>query len=193
MKVVGLTGGIGSGKSTLSRLLRVMGIPVYIADTESKRLTESSSVIREKLTVRFGTDLYKGGKLDKALLASLIFENEANRDYVNSVIHPVVRMDFERWKAQHAQSPFLFIETAILFESGFAHLVDVSVTVAAPEDLRIRRIENRDGWSKTSIASRIRSQISEEERIRCSDYIIYNDDKQALIPQIEKILKTIHN
>ena len=193
MKVIGLTGGIGSGKSTLSRLLNVMGIPVYIADTESKRLTESSPFIREKLTERFGKDLYKDGELDKALLASFIFENEDNRNFVNSVIHPVVRMDFEQWKAQHTQSPFLFIETAILFESGFAGSVDISITVAAPEDLRIRRVEERDGLSKASIVSRIRSQIPEEERIRRSDYVIYNDDKQAILPQIEKILKLIHN
>ena len=189
MKVIGLTGGIGSGKSTVSRLLNSMGIPVYIADTESKRLTESSPVIREKLTGRFGTGLYAEGKLNKSLLASLIFENEANRNYVNSVIHPVVRMDFEQWKAQHAPFPLLFTEAAILFESGFSDLVDCSVTVSAPEELRIRRVELREGWPQSSIVSRIRSQLPEEERIRRADYVLYNDDKQALIPQVERLLE----
>lgn len=188
MKVVGLTGGIGSGKSTVSRLLSIMGIPVYIADTESKRLTESSADIREKLTERFGSGLYSEGKLNKPLLAFLIFENEVNRNYVNSVIHPVVRMDFQRWKTQQAHSPVLVIETAILFETGLIDSVDVSVTVAAPEELRIRRVELREGWPRASIITRIQSQFPEEEKIRASDYVIYNDGLQALIPQVEKLL-----
>jgi len=193
MKVIGLTGGIGSGKSIVSLLLTIMGIPVYIADTESKRLTESSPVIREKLTKKFGADLYAEGKLNKALLASLIFGNEANRNYANSVIHPVVRNDFKEWKVRQAPSPLAVIETAILFETGLVHSVDVSVTVAAPEDLRIRRVELREGWSRDSILSRIRSQFPEEEKIRCSDYVIYNDNKQALIPQVEKMIILICN
>jgi len=188
MTVIGLTGGIGSGKSTIARLLEVMEIPVYIADTESKRLTESSPVIRKKLTEKFGTDLYAGGKLNKALLASLIFGSEANRLYVNSVIHPEVKDDFERWKAQHAQSPIAVIEAAIILESGFSDAIDFLATAAAPEELRIRRVELREGWSRESIVSRIQSQLSEEERIRRSDYVIYNDEKQALIPQVENII-----
>ena len=193
MKVVGLTGGIGSGKSTVSRLFDLMGFPVYIADTESKRITESSPVIMEKLTKKFGQDLYSDGKLNKALLASLIFENEENRLFVNSVIHPEVRIDFAQWKEQHAQSPFLVIESAILFETGLYKTVDVSLTVAAPEELRIRRVEQRDGFSRESIISRIRSQFPEEEKIRRSDYVIYNDGKKALIPQVEKIIEILQS
>jgi len=188
MKIIGLTGGIGSGKSIVSRLFEIMGIPVYIADTESKRLTESSPVIREKLIERFGAGLYAEGKLNKALLASLIFENDDNRNYVNSVIHPAVRMDFEQWIAQRAQFPIIVIEAAILFESGFAGSVDVSVTVAVPEELRIRRVELREGWSRESILARIQSQLSEEEKIRRSGYVIYNDGGRALIPQVEKLI-----
>ena len=191
MTVVGLTGGIGSGKSTVSRLLEVMKIPVYIADSESKRLTETSQVIREKLTEKFGKDLYINGKLNKTLLASLIFGNEKNRNFVNSIIHPVVRNDFEQWKKQNSQYPVAVIETAILFETGYFKFVDISVTVAAPEDLRIRRVENREGWTRAGILSRMQSQFTEEEKVRRSDYVIYNDDKQALIPQVEKFLKII--
>jgi len=193
MKVIGLTGGIGSGKSTVSRFFEIIGIPVYIADMESKRLTESSPAIRRKLTERFGTKLHADGKLNKSLLASLIFENEENRNYVNSVIHPVVKSNFEQWKALHASSPVLVIEAAILFESGFAGLVDVRVTVTAPEELRIRRVELREGWSRQSILARIQSQLPEEERIRRSDYVIFNDDRQALIPQAERLMERIIN
>ena len=191
MTVIGLTGGIGSGKSTVSRLFEAMGIPVYIADTESKRLTESSPVIKEKLTERFGMDLYAAGKLNKTLLSSLIFENENNRNFVNSVIHPEVWIDFERWKAQHTNSPVLIIETALLFETGYSETVDIAVTVAAPEELRISRLICREGWSRQEILSRIRSQFPEEEKILRSNYVIYNDDRQAVIPQVEKILKEI--
>jgi len=191
MKVIGLTGGIGSGKSTVSRLLSNMQIPVYITDTESKRLTESSPIIREKLAERFGLNLYKEGKLNKALLSSLIFENEANRNYVNSVIHPIVRMDFEQWKTRQTTSPIVVIESAIMFETGLANTLDTTVTVAAPEDLRIQRVELREGWSRESILARIQSQLPEREKIRRSDYVVYNDDKQALIPQVEKMLLDI--
>ena len=185
MIVIGLTGGIGSGKSVVSHLFEIMGIPVYIADTESKRLTESSPFIRERLTERFGTDLYVDGKLNKQLLASLIFENKDNLLYANSVIHPEVLKDFEQWKTQHAQYNFVVIESAILFETGINKTVDVTVTVAAPEVLRIRRIEKREGWSQESIISRVGSQLPEEEKISRSDYVIFNDDNQALIPQVE--------
>ena len=188
MKIIGLTGGIGSGKSTVSEIMKLMGIPVYVADTESKRLTESSAEIRKKLIEKFGENLYAGGKLNKALLASLIFEDETNLHFVNSVIHPVVRNDFEQWKTQQMSSRLVVIETAILFESGFSDSVDISVTVAAPENLRIHRIELREGWSRNSILSRIQNQLPEEEKIRRSDYVIYNDDRQALIPQLEKLV-----
>jgi len=190
MKIIGLTGGIGSGKSTVSEIMKLMGIPVYVADTESKRLTESSAEIRKKLIEKFGENLYAGGKLNKALLASLIFEDETNLHFVNSVIHPVVRNDFEQWKTQQMSSRLVVIETAILFESGFSDSVDISVTVAAPENLRIHRIELREGWSRNSILSRIQNQLPEEEKIRRSDYVIYNDDRQALIPQVEKLLNS---
>jgi len=193
MIVIGLTGGIGSGKSTVSRLFEIMGIPVYIADTESKRLAESSPVIREKLSKKFGKDLFAGGKLNKTLLASLIFENEENRLFVNSVIHPEVLNDFDQWKSQQTNSTAVIIETAILFEIGLHKTVDISITVAAPEELRIRRVELRDGLSRESIIYRMKSQFPEEEKIRRSDYVIYNDDKQALIPQIEEIELKIKN
>ena len=191
MKVIGLTGGIGSGKSTVSQLFETMGIPVYIADTESKRLTGSSPFIQKKLTEKFGNDLYIDGILNKTLLASLIFENETNLNYVNSIIHPAVRDDFEKWKTQQSLFPVSVIETAILFESGFADSVEVSITVSAPEDLRIRRVKLRDGLTRESIVSRMKSQHSEKERIRRSDFVIYNDDRQALIPQVEKIMINI--
>jgi dephospho-CoA kinase len=191
MKIIGVTGGIGSGKSTVSNLLEVMGIPVYIADWESKKLTNSSPLLREQLMQRFGTDLYSSGDLDKALLAALIFENEENLRYVNSVIHPAVWTDFQQWTQQYAGYDFVAIESAILFESGFDASTDIKVNVSAPLETRIRRVEKRDNAPRESIVARIKNQISDEERNRLSDYVIVNDDNQALIPQVEGLINII--
>jgi dephospho-CoA kinase len=191
MKIIGLTGGIGSGKSTVSRLLEMSGIPVYTADTESKHLINTSPLIRERLTTAFGSQLYKNGELDKDIFASLIFKNKENLRYVNSVIHPAVFDDFLCWVKQQTQSLFVVIESAILFDSGFNKSVDVTVNVSAPLEIRIRRVEERDKVSRESVEARINNQISEEERNRLSDYTIYNDEKQALLPQIENLLNVL--
>jgi len=190
MKTIGLTGGIGSGKSTVSRLFETMGIPIYTADTESKKLINISPKIREQLMAKFGAQLYKNGEVDKAMLASLIFGNEENLRYANSVIHPVVFDDFRQWAEQQTQ-PFVVIESAILFDSGFYKSVDVIVNVSAPLEMRIRRTEERDKVSRKSIEARINSQMSEEERNRLSDYTIFNDERQALLPQVEKLLNVL--
>ena len=187
MKIIGLTGGIGSGKSTVSRLLKTMGIPVYTADTESKKLVNTSPQIRERLTATFGSQLYANGELDKAMLASLIFGNNENLRHVNSVIHPTVFEDFRHW-AEQQQSSLVVVESAILFDSGFNKTVDVTVNVSAPREVRIRRVEERDKVSRESIEARINSQMPEEERNRLSDYTIFNDERQALLPQVENLL-----
>jgi dephospho-CoA kinase len=191
MKIIGLTGGIGSGKSTVSRMLKVLGIPVYEADAESKRLVNTSPYIREQLIETFGSQLYKNGELDKAMLASLIFGG-GNLLYVNSVIHPVVFEDFRHWAERQMQSPFVVIESAILFDSGFDKTVDVTVNVSAPLEVRIRRVEKRDKVLRESIEARINSQMPEEERIRLSDYTIFNDEIHALLPQVENLLNLLN-
>ena len=191
MKTIGLTGGIGSGKSTVSRVLEIMEIPVYTADTESKKLVNTSPQIRERLIAAFGSQLYKDGELDKAMLASLIFGNEENLRYVNSVIHPAVFDDFRHWREQQIQSSWVVIESAILFESGFNKSVDVTVNVTASLEIRIRRIEERDKASRESIEARINNQMSEEERNRLSDYTIFNDERHALLPQVENLLNIL--
>jgi dephospho-CoA kinase len=190
MKTIGLTGGIGSGKSTVSRLLEIMGMRVYVADTESKKLVNTSSHIRKQLTAKFGSQLYRDGELDKAMLAALIFGNKENLQYTDSVIHPVVLEDFSRW-SDRQDVPFPVIESAILFESGFNKTVDIIVNVSAPLEIRIRRIEQRDRISLELIRARINNQISEEERNRLSDYIIFNDDRHALLPQVENLVNLL--
>ncbi|MDR1372462.1 MAG: dephospho-CoA kinase [Dysgonamonadaceae bacterium] len=193
MKIIGLTGGIGSGKSTVSCIFASMGFPVYMADTESKRLTETSSEIRKRLVERFGAHLYyKDGKLNKSLLASYIFNNEDNLHFVNSVIHPFVFENFKLWVAEHKNCSAVIIESAILFESGFYRETDYTVTVSSPLELRIARVIARDVTNREDVERRIQSQLSEEERNRLADRIISNDERHSVLYQIENLIKSLH-
>ena len=160
---IGITGGIGSGKSVVASLLALSGVPVYIADEESKWLTNNSPVIREKLTALFGPEIYTNEGLNKKLLASHIFNNPEQLQQVNQIIHPEVNRHFSAW-------------------------VDISLMVYAPRELRIERALGRDSASREEIERRINSQISDEEKKDRSDYVIYNDNRQALIPQVGKLL-----
>ena len=175
MKKIGITGGIGSGKSVVAELLRLYGVPVYIADEESKRLTESSPVIKKGLIELLGPELYTEQGLDKPLLASYIFGNETLLQKVNRIIHPEVNKDFENW----------------CFESGFNHIVDYSLMVYAPVDIRIGRAMLRDKTSQEALLKRIKSQMSDEIKREKADFTILNDGKQALIPQVEKFFASI--
>lgn len=184
---IGITGGIGSGKSIIATLLDLSGVPVYIADEESKKLTESSPVIKEKLIARFGPDLYMSEKLDKRLLASYIFNDPEALRQVNAIIHPEVNRHFQEWVARQDTS-LCAIESAILFESGFDKVVDVRLMVYAPLEVRIKRALRRDAVSREEIERRIQNQLPDEEKKDRSDFVIYNDDKQALIPQVRRLI-----
>ncbi|MDL2208110.1 dephospho-CoA kinase [Parabacteroides sp. OttesenSCG-928-O15] len=190
MKTIGITGGIGSGKTVVATLLGVMGIPVYIADEESKKLTDSSPVIREQLTALFGSDLYTPKGLDRPLLASHIFGHPERLEKVNAIIHPEVNRHFLQWVKQQ-ESDLAAIESAILFESGFDRIVDVSLMVYAPQALRIQRACQRNRISRKEVERRIQSQLSDEIKKERADYVIYNDDIRAIIPQTEAVIAAI--
>ena len=187
MKRIGITGGIGSGKSVVAQLLQTFGVPVYIADEESKRLTDSSPVIREGLSSLFGSAIYTPRGLDKKRLAAVIFGDRTQLERVNRLIHPVVQADFEAWCGRQSV-PLCALESAILFESGFEHLVDVRLMVYAPLDVRLHRAAERDHALREAILRRIQSQMPDEEKRRLSDYTILNDGRSALIPQVERFL-----
>lgn len=192
MMILGITGGIGSGKSVVSKLLETMGIPIYNSDKEAKKVTANSPLIREKLIRKFGSYLYKGEILDKVAFASLIFNDSSALDYANSVIHPEVLKDFLEWKDFLSHKKIVGIESAILFESRLNQVTDINITILAPEELRIERVIKRDKISKELIEERIKNQLSDEERALLTDYIIYNDNTHALIPQIEKIFSKLN-
>ncbi len=184
MNVIGVTGGIGSGKSVVSSLLEVYGVPVYCADKESKRLTLSSPVIRERLTALLGMEIYTPEGLNRSLMASLVFRDATLLQQVNAIIHPEVSRDFDAWKA-HLHTPVCAMESAILFESGFDKKTDVRLMVYAPEALRVRRVMERDGISESDVRNRMNRQWSDELKKNRSDIILYNDDNTSLIAQIE--------
>ena len=184
MLKIGITGGIGSGKSVVCELFRLHGIPVFDADIEAKKLNDTSPVIRQKLTQLFGNDLYENNRLHRQKLASLIFSNAENLQKVNAIIHPEVATQFAKWTSEQQNAPFVIIETAILFEAGFDKLVDKIITVYASEKMRIERIAKRNNASMAQIKVRMNSQMSEEEKIRRSNIVIINDNRESLVAQV---------
>lgn len=188
---IGITGGIGSGKSVVSRLLGVMGIPVYDSDSETKRLMASDGVIRKELQAWVGEEVYAGGVLNKPLLASYLFANAENARRVNGIIHPRVKEDFRQWVQRHSACPIVGIESAILVEAGFTNEVDSIVMVYAPEEVRIARAVRRDASSRELIEKRIRSQMNDEEKRRYADFVIANDGATPLIPQVLELIASL--
>lgn len=188
---IGITGGIGSGKSVVSRLLEVMGIPVYISDVETKRLTASDPCIRNELTALLGGEVYAGGVLNKPLLASYLFSGPQHARQVNGIIHPRVKDDFREWTRQRAAHSMVGIESAILVEAGFAGEVDAVVMVYAPEEVRVQRAMRRDAAPRELIEKRIRSQMNDEEKREHADFVIVNDGETPLIPQVLALIASL--
>lgn len=191
---LGITGGIGSGKSIVSQLFRVMGIPVYDSDKESKRLTITDKGIRTQLTELVGKDVYADdGSLNKSVLASWLFSCEEHTLKVNSIIHPVVKEDFLSWvkKQENAGYKACGIESAILIEAGFQDVVEKVVMVTAPLETRIDRTMQRDHASRESVINRIARQMNEEEKKEKADYVISNEENTPLIPQVCQVIASL--
>ncbi|MDR0988570.1 MAG: dephospho-CoA kinase [Prevotellaceae bacterium] len=185
---IGLTGGIGSGKSTVAHLLEVMGIPVYISDLQAHRLTHTSMDIRHELVRLLGSDIYRDGRLNKPLLATYLFADDQHLQAVNRIIHPRVRTDFRRWVRQHAALPVVGMESAILLEAGFAGEVDRIVAVYAPTEVRIRRIIERDHLTAAQVEQRLHRQWDDEQKCRHAHFVLLNDGRTPLIPQLLNLL-----
>jgi dephospho-CoA kinase len=186
-----LTGGIGSGKSVVSRLLAVMGVPVYNCDDEAKRLTATDIKIRNELSALVGDGLYVDGVMQKERLATYLFASADNALRVNAVIHPAVKHDFLQWVERRVDSTIVGIESAILYEAGFTDVVDRVVMVYAPMETRVERAMKRDGASRERIEERIRMQMDDEKKCRQADFVIVNDGRQALIPQLLTLVEEL--
>ena len=191
MMKIGITGGIGSGKSIVSTLFELHGIPVYNADIETKALNNTSSLIREQLSLHFGSELYEGDTLNNKKFADIIFSDPAKLKLANSIIHPEVLKHFTNWCSQNSHHPIVALEAAILFESNFNVYLDKVVTVYSPIDQRISRVAHRDNIDEPLVSKRIEHQIPEKDKINLSDYVIINDYESSLITQVQQLLNEI--
>lgn len=186
MLKVGITGGIGAGKSLVSNIFNSLGIPVYNSDQRAKDLLIENQDVIAAIKSSFGEDLYEGNTINKALLASRVFGNKDAVAKLNSISHPAVFKDFDDWVLRQ-NSPYVLKEAALLFESGSYKTLDKMIFVSADLESRIERVIKRDNLSREQILNRIKHQIPEEEKERLSDFIIVNDGEQMLIPQVMKI------
>ncbi len=194
-QVLGITGGIGSGKSVVSRLFTMHDVPVYDADTEAKRLMNTHESLREQLCDLVGENVYPDGALDKVRFAQWMFADKEHVLAVNRIVHGTVAQDFAQWVTNQRQSGkrIVAIEAAILFESGFDSLVDLTILVDAPKSLRLERAMKRDRVSQDQIEARMSKQMDDDARREKVDKIILCDDKHPVIPQVSWLVRELQN
>jgi dephospho-CoA kinase len=180
---IGVTGGIGSGKTTVCRIFNTLGIPVFAADLEARRIMDSDPDIIGKVIEATGKGIYSSGELNRSELASLIFNNSELLEKINSIVHPAVRNCFEEW-ATNQSAPYVILEAAILLESKWLDSLDRVITVTAPMEERIRRVVLRNNLTREQVMERIRNQSDDEYKISRSDYVIDNSDNKMIIPEI---------
>lgn len=188
--MIGLTGGIGSGKSVVAKVFATLGIPVFNADDEAKRIMQTSTEIKTKLIEQFGTDIYNAHGLDKEKLASIVFNDSFQLQLLNAIVHPVTIQAAKDWAAKQT-SPYVIKEAALIFESGAADGLFKVIGVTAPISIRIHRVMQRDGITKDQVDARMRNQISDTIKMRLCDYVIENNNQQMVIPQVLEIDKSI--
>lgn len=188
--VVGVTGGIGSGKTFVCQVFETLGVPVYYADDRAKALYHESESLKSAVLSLFGDEAYRDGLLNRAYLAERVFSDESLLKQLNALVHPLVAEDFDRWLAEQT-APYVVKEAAIMIESGAYKQVDELVVVDAPEDVRIERVMKRDGVDEKNVRARISKQLSSEERAKFANYLIINDGAKPLIPQVIEVDKEL--
>lgn len=189
-KIIGLTGGIGSGKTTVANMFSKLGVPLYIADVEAKKLMNRSKVIKRKLLKLFGDKAYIDGKLNKAFIAQKIFNNKELLEKMNAIVHPKVASHFKRWLAKQSD-PYVIKEAAILFENGSYLSCDAVILVIADEDVRIQRVMKRDNTTKAKVKAIINNQWSDRKKKELSQFVINNSTLADTKKEVEKIHKKI--
>ena len=189
-KIIGLTGGIGSGKTTIANYFKTLGIPVYIADDEARKITDNIEILKEIETL-FGNSVFDDNQLNRQKVARIVFDDPKKLQQLNAIIHPAVKKHFENWLKQHLNEPFVIKETAILFESGSYKDCDIIITVIVPLEIRIKRVMERDKISREAVLKRITQQWSDDQKIEKSTYIIDNLERESAKRQVEEILKIL--
>jgi dephospho-CoA kinase len=190
MLKVGITGGIGSGKSTVSRIFELLGIPVYYADTAAKEIMHTDSELKAKVQEHFGADIYKNGVLDRAALGKIVFNDKEQLELLNSLVHPATIRHSDEW-ANRQTAPYVLKEAALLFESGSSQSLDKIIGVFAPQPLRLLRVMKRDNATREEVLARMNKQIDENIKMRLCDYVIHNDEQQMVIPQVLALHETL--
>lgn len=183
MLKIGLTGGIGSGKSTVAKVFETLGIPVYYADDAAKRIMNEDEELRKQIIAHFGEASYENEQLNRHHISSQVFNNGEKLALLNSIVHPVTIADAEKWMQQQ-QTPYAVKEAALIFEANADKQLDYVIGVSAPIDLRLKRVMDREGITVDKVQARMDKQMDEEEKMKRCDFIIYNDEKQLLIPQV---------
>ncbi len=189
MLKIGITGGIGSGKTTVAKIFEVLDVPVYYADDAAKRLMSEDESLRQQIIVHFGAAVFENNQLNRSLLASMVFDNPEKLTLLNSLVHPVTIADAEEWMARLEKKggekiPYAIKEAALLFESGAQKKLDHVIGVHAPYKLRLHRAMLRDKLSKDEVEARMARQMDETKKMNLCDFIITNDEEQLLIPQV---------
>lgn len=183
MLKIGLTGGIGSGKSTVARIFEILGVPVYYADDASKKLYHTDPILKAELVRHFGADIYQEGQLDRKKLSAIVFGDPAKLALLNSLVHPPTIRDATNWMASQ-NAPYIIKEAALLFESGSVAGLNYVIGVETPRALRIKRVMDRDGIDRDAVQARMARQIDESIKMRLCDFVLRNDEQALLLPQV---------
>ncbi len=187
---VGITGGIGSGKTTVAKVFEVLGVPVYYADEAAKRLMNEDEILKDEIQHHFGKECYVEGKLNRKYLSELVFTNDKKLALLNSIVHPATIADAQKWMQQQT-TPYAVKEAALIFESGSQQELDYVIGVFTPIPMRIQRVIKRDQLSREEIKARMDKQMDESIKMRLCDFVITNDEQQMVIPQVIQIHNTI--
>jgi dephospho-CoA kinase len=187
MLKIGVTGGIGAGKSVVCKVFSLLGIPVYDADSMAKTVMDTNKTLQKMLQSVFGTDIISDGIPDRKALARIVFDDQEALDKLNAIVHPEVHRNFLSWLEKHRHHPYIIKEAAIMFESGAHAMLDFVILITAPEELRMRRIMSRDGGTEESIRKRMERQWPDEKKIPLAEMVIRNDNTRMLVPAILKL------
>ncbi len=190
---LGITGGIGSGKSTVCNIFTHLGVPVYNADERAKWLVGHDAAIRQDIIKAFGEEAFNGHTYNRAFVASIVFNDKARLEQLNAIIHPAVLADWDDFCRAHKDQAYVIKEAAIMLEAGGRKTLDKIILVYSPLETRISRLEKRDGLERQAILSRIESQMPEEEKLKLVDHVIYNDDEHSLIEQVRQVHDMMSN
>jgi dephospho-CoA kinase len=193
MLKIGITGGIGSGKTTVCHIFELLGVKVYNADIRAKLLLNENAEVKLQVINAFGEKIYPDGILDKKKLAAIVFNDKKALELLNSIVHPAVDKDFVKWVKNHSGEKYILKEAALLFESGTYKSLDFIVAVTAPLELRIKRIIKRDNFTRKQVFDRINNQMNQQDKIRLSDFVIINNERKMLIPQVLKLNRILEN